>query len=398
MAKIIYMSDSPTISTGYGRVSKELTVALHEAGHEIICIAWGFQHGMKNPYPFKMMPCNTTHDRFGEDILARAIRDEQPDIVMTLGDPWMTSFMPEMEERKSVVWISYFPIDGSPIPLDWHGWLKNIDVPVVFSKFAFNLVKDIIGKEPVYIPHGVDTEVFKPLGNKKELRNKILGREDDLFIVGCVARNQPRKNLPALIKAFSAFARNKKDVALYMHTQIRDVGWNIDELIERYGIQDKAYCTNGMSALQGIPDENLNEVYNLFDVFALPTMAEGFGLPILEAHSAGLPVLVTNFSACPDLAVDRQELVKVKDTLVMGRGIEQAIIDTDDLTRKMNILYSEWKNKSSKKIHELGIKGRTSALKMDWKDINSEFIRLIEYIEPKAKKIDKTIRPNFYRI
>lgn len=398
MAKIVYMSDSPTLPTGYGRVSKELTIALHESGHDVTVIAWGFQNGMENPFPFKMIPCNTRNDNFGEDILARVIREQSPDIVFTLGDPWMTEWLPYMEERKTVAWVSYFPIDGSPIPLNWHEWLRNIDVPVVFSKFAFNLVKDVIGREPVYIPHGVDTNVFKPLENKKDVRKSIMGREDDLFVVGCVARNQPRKNLPALIRAFSEFSKNKKDVALYLHTQIRDVGWNIDELIERYEIEDKSYCTNNMQALRGVPDSNLNEIYNVFDVFALPTMAEGFGLPILEAHSAGLPVLVTNFSACPDIVVDRQELVKVKDTLIMGRNIEQAIIDTDDLVRKLNIFYREWKSNGSRKIHEIGIKGRKSALEMDWKNINSEFIRLIEHIEPKAKKIDKTIRPNFYRI
>jgi glycosyltransferase involved in cell wall biosynthesis len=398
MAKIIYMSDSPTVPTGYGRVSKELTVALHNEGHSVTCIGWGFSEGQENPYPFKIVPCDTRRDNFGEDILARLIREEKPDIVFTLGDPWMTEFFPSMEERKTVCWISYFPIDGYPIPPDWHSWLRNIDVPVVFSKFSHELVSQVIGRKPIYIPHGVDTDNFKPLDNKEELRKNILGFEGDKFIVGCVARNQPRKNLPALIKAFSEFSKNKDDVALYFHSQIRDVGWNIDELIGRFDLQEKAYCTNNMVALRGVSDKHLNEIYNIFDLFALPTMAEGFGLPILESQSAGVPVLVTDFSACPDLVVDRQQLIKVKDTLIMGRGIEQAIADTDDLVRKLNIFYNDWKKKDSAKLKELGAKGRSKALKMDWKDVNAEFCKLIKTVEPKAKQIDKTIKPNFYRL
>jgi glycosyltransferase involved in cell wall biosynthesis len=398
MANIIYVSDSPTLPTGYGRVSKELTTSLHNAGHDITVIGWGFKEGQHNPHPYPIIPCQTHQENFGEDILARLIRDKKPDIVMTLGDPWMTNWFPSMEERKAVCWISYYPIDGYPIPKEWHSWIKDANVPVVFSKFSHKLVSEIIGSNPIYIPHGVDTEVFKPLPEKKELRKKILGKEDDLFVVGCVARNQPRKNLPALIRAFARFSQDREDVALYLHSQIRDVGWNLDELIERYSLTKKSYCTTGMEALQGVSDSQLNEIYNLFDVFALPTMAEGFGLPILEAHSVGVPVLVTDFSACRDLAVDKQELVKVKTTMIMGRNIEQAVIDEDDLVRKLSALYIDWKRKKSTRLRELGEKGRKSALTMDWKEVNGEFVSLIEHLEPQLDKMDKTIKPNFYRI
>ncbi|HLI46123.1 MAG TPA: glycosyltransferase family 4 protein [Geobacterales bacterium] len=396
MAKIIYVSDYVGLSTGYGVVGKNLTGAFSQAGHDIIHVGWGY-NGEPHNFPFKIIPCNTHQDNFGEDILARLIRDEQPDIVFSLSDPWMVQWFPHMEERKAVCWVAYFPLDGFPVPPDWHEWMKNIDVPVVMSKFGFQLAKEILGKDPVYIPHGVNTSVFKPLDNINAIKRQIIGR-DDVFVVGCVARNQPRKNIPALIKAFSQFAKNKDDVALYLHMQIRDVGWNIDELIGRFGLNDKAYATNGFTALNGIPDEELNKLYNMFDVMALPSMSEGFGLPLLESQSAGTPVLVTDFSACTELTVDKQELIRVKDTLIMGRNIEQAIADTDDLAHKLNIFYRDWKNKDSKKLKELGSKGRQKALGMDWNRINQEFIKVIEKVEPEAKKLDKTIRPRFYQI
>lgn len=395
MAKIVWMSDSPTITTGYGRVSKELCNAFHNEGHEVICIGWGHQDSQPNPFPFRLVACDSYNDNFGEDILANLIRNEKPDILFTLGDPWMTEYIPEMEERKTVAWVSYFPIDGYPVPLNWHRWMQNADIPVVFSKFSFDLVKDIIGRNPIFIPHGVDTDTFKPLSDTQAIKKQILGF-DDKFVVGTVARNQPRKNLPALIKAFAKFVKNKDDAVLYMHTQIRDVGWNIDELVNRFDIQDKVYSTNQFNALSGMKDYQLNEIYNTFDLFALPTMAEGFGLPILEAQSCGVPVLVTDFSACSELVVDRSELIKVKDTLIMGRGIEQAIADTDDLAQKLGYFYNDWKKKNSVKKHALGKQGREKAESMSWSKINSEFINLIKIIEPQAKEIDKTIKPSFF--
>lgn len=395
MAKIVFMSDSPTINTGYGRVAREVTTALHNAGHDLLVIGWGAHHSNKEvDLPFPLIPVKTHEENYGEEALAQIVREEQPDIVFTLGDPWMTEWIPHMEERSAFRWLSYFPIDGHPIPPQWHSWVKDADVPIVFSKYAYNLVKQIT-KDVVYIPHGVDTEVFKPLDTQKEIKSNVLGR-DDLFVVGCVARNQPRKNLPALIKAFAKFSRNKEDVALYLHTQIRDVGWNIDELVTGFGLTEKAYSTSGFSALHGVSDASLNELYNMFDVMALPTMAEGFGLPILESQSAGTPVLVTDFSACSELTVNRQELIKVKDTLIMGRGIEQAIADTDDLANKLGFFYNDWK-RQSKRLTELGAEGRKKAESMDWRDVNGEFIKLIGKVE-ELGELDKTIRPKFYRI
>jgi glycosyltransferase involved in cell wall biosynthesis len=384
------MSDSPTVSTGYGRVGKVLCENFVKEGHELICIGWGYD-GSPHDLPYNIIPCRQ-EDRFGEDALAKVIREEKPDILFTLGDPWMTEFIPSMEERSAVTWLSYFPIDGYPIPPSWHAWIKNIDVPVVFSQFAKDLIEKEVGRQVSLIYHGVDTETFVPL-NKAEVK-KEFGVEDK-FVVGTVARNQPRKNLPALIKAFSIFAKNKPDALLYMHSQIVDVGWNIAELVARFDVKDKAFTTPNFNALHGVSDEELVKIYNMFDIFVLPTMAEGFGLPIIEAQSCEVPVLVTDFSACQELVVDKQELIKVKDTIIMGRNIEQAIADVDDIVRKLNFFYDDWKKKGGKKLSYYGIEGRKKAKQIDWQLINKDFNKLLKQVEPHALRREKRIYPNF---
>jgi glycosyltransferase involved in cell wall biosynthesis len=395
MAKILYMSDSPTITTGYGRVSKMLCDSFVEAGHTVIVVGWGQDGDITTNSKYQIVPCDIGRDRFGEDIIAQLIRREKPDILFTLGDPWMTEYIPQLEERKAVTWISYFPIDGYPIPPAWRNWIANADVPVVFSKFAKELIHKTFDLNTALIYHGVDTKTFKPM-DKAEIKAGY--NASDLFIIGTVARNQPRKNLPALIKAFSIFAKNKPDTVLYMHTQIRDAGWNIDELVNTYGISDKAFTTSNFNAIKGISDIDLVKIYNLFDLFVLPTMAEGFGLPILEAQSCGIPVLVTDFSACSELVADRQGLVKVKDTIVLGRNIEQAIIDVDNLVHKMDYMYYDWKRRNGAKMKEISEKGRKFAEQLDWKFICSDFNKLLDQVVEKTKDKDKTIYPQFYRI
>jgi len=401
MAKIVMLSDSPTLTTGYGRVMQVLAPAFHELGHAVTVIGWGYT-GEPHDFPFPIIPCNAHADRFGEDILGEFIRYEKPDILFTLGDPWMTEFIPEMEERVAVHWVSYFPLDGYPIPKSWHGWLLNIDTPIVFSKFAQNLAEEVLGRKPPLIYHGVDTNKFQVL-DRSTCKQEILGF-DDKFIVGTVARNQPRKNLPALVRAFADFARGKDDVALYMHTQIRDVGWNIDELVERFELYDKAYCTDNFNALKGVPDSELNKLYSMFDLFALPTMSEGFGLPILEAQACGTPVLVTDFSACPELVVNRNQLIKVKDTIIMGRNIEQAIVDHDDMVRKLNYYYADWKKTragimgANSVLKAYGVAGRRLAESFDWSIQLKEFNKMLRQITPQAERRSKAIFPQFHKI
>jgi glycosyltransferase involved in cell wall biosynthesis len=390
--KIVYMSDSPTIPTGYGRVGKVLCQSFIDNGHEVEVIGWGYD-GSPHNLPYKIIPCDTHQERFGEDILANYIRNEKPDILFTLGDPWMVEYVPYMEERSAVTWVSYFPIDGFPIPKPWHDWINQCDVPVVFSKFAQNLIEQTIGRKPSLIYHGVNTDVFKPL-DKQEVRDSY--GVGDKFVVGTVARNQPRKNLPALIKAFSIFAKNKPDTLLYMHTQIQDVGWNIDEIVNRFEVSDKAFTTGGFNAYKGVSDEELVRIYNMFDIFVLPTMAEGFGLPILEAQACGIPVLVTDFSACSELVVDRQELLKVKDTIIMGRNIEQAIVDVDDIVRKLNFFYNDWKMHKGKKLNYYSTEGVKLAKELDWNIITNDFNTLLKRIEPKAVARPKKVIPSFY--
>lgn len=390
--KIVMMSDSPTIPTGYGRVIKTLAADFIERGHEVEVIGWGYG-GEPHDLPYNIIP-TPHHDRFGESVISSYIRFEKPDILFTLGDPWMLEFIPHMEERGAVTWVSYFPLDGAPVPLNWHKWIMAADVPVVFSKYAYELIRSTLpnARAPLFIPHGVDTEVFRPL-NKPQIKEEY--GVSDKFVVGTVARNQPRKNLPALIKAFSIFAAGKEDTLLYMHTQVRDVGWNIDELVARFNLEDKAFTTTGFDAFKGVSDSELVEVYNTFDIFVLPTMAEGFGLPILEAQSCGVPVLVTDYSACSELVVDRQELLKVKDLLIMGRGIEQAVVDVDDIVRKLNFFYNDWKHKGESKLQQYSTKGRALAEEFAWSLVCDKFEDLFKKIEEPSVNRDKRIYPSF---
>jgi glycosyltransferase involved in cell wall biosynthesis len=362
--KILWMSDPPTFFTGFGTVTKEiLTRLMRTDKYQIACLGWGYNGWPydRQEIPFDIYP--SYNPNLNRDTLLKVLEEYQPNILITLGDIWMVEWIVDLPNRLKFKFLPYFPIDGEPLYPPWSKFIRDADVPVTYSKFAQRLVqKTLPDVTPELIYHGVDTHVFHPIKKEEhhrpaELKNK--------FIVGCVARNQPRKNLPALIKAFARFCEDKVDAVLYLHTNPDDIGWDILDLLRRYQVFNRTCISKSASIQKGLDKGKLNEIYNLFDVMVLPTAGEGFGLPILEAMAAGVPVIATDYSSCVELLEGRGELIKVKEFLTAGRhNIEYAIPDIDDLVAKLDLLYTQ---PDLRKKHSKS--GLEFARTLDWDEI-----------------------------
>jgi len=334
--KLLWMSDSPVLCTGFGTVTREVLRRLHPLGrYDISCLGWGYDGW---PYdraeiPFDLYPAAAAD--VGREALPRVLEHLRPDLLVTLGDVWMVDWIAGIADRDGCRFVSYVPLDGGPLYPPWLEFLQAVDRPVTCSRFGQRLVEDAMGGARVdMIYHGVDTAVFRPLSRPRPAQ--LEGR----FIVGCTARNQPRKNLPLLIEAFARFAAGKDDAVLYLHSDPDDVGWDLLDLLRRHRVFERTCISKSASPTRGVTPAQLNKVYNLFDVMALPTAGEGFGLPIVEAMAAGVPVIVTAHSACVELVEGRGELLEVKGLMTAGRhNVDYAIPDVDDLVAKLDLLY-----------------------------------------------------------
>lgn len=391
MAKILCIGDSPSLDTGFGRVLRAVNQAFVDAGHNVQMIGWYHQHGRMN-FPYPIYPADKSNNQVLASAFNTLVQQWRPDIVFTLEDVPVLSWIPTVPLRKTFKWIAYFPLDGGPIPSTWVSIIKNMDRIITYSNYAKKLVnKQVPEKKAEMIYHGVDLSTFKPIHDKSDIRQAYGLR--DKFVVGCVARNQMRKNLPALIKSFAEFSKDKDDVALYMHTVPYEVfGWNLNEIIEMHGLAGKVYMTSGISPGIGVSDKTLATIYNLFDIKVLPTNGEGFGLPILEAHACGIPVLVTNYSACSELTVGPQERIKVNAYFTNNMGYEHAIVDNKDMVKKMNYFYN-----NREAINEYGLKGIEMANKLIWADLTEKFVDVIREESKSANSIQSKL-PRFHRI
>lgn len=104
---------------------------------------------------------------------------------------------------------------------------------------------------------------------------------------------QPRKNLPVLLEAF-AHAHLPADTLLVL---VGGKGWFYDEIFQRVtalGIADRVRFTGY------VPDDEIPLWYNAASLLALPSIYEGFGMPVIEAMACGTPVLAANTSSLPE--------------------------------------------------------------------------------------------------
>jgi glycosyltransferase involved in cell wall biosynthesis len=369
MLRVLLVTDSITLNTGYAQTAKIIVDALLEAKCDVRQLAWGINEEPQDS-KIKLYP-TSPNDFYGKTSFPNIIEDFLPQVVLSFGDLFNVSWIANFPNRF-FKWVAYFPIDAEHITVAQKHMILQIDQPIVYSKTALNIVLSETKREDLkIIYHGIDTEKFQPL-NKDELKRKY--RMDGKFIVGTVGRNNARKNFPALMEAFAEFSKDKPDAKLYLHTKPVDVGHNLYEYIKRYKLDNKVYFTQDMDGVIGLSDDELVELYNCFDIFVSTTAGEGLGLPVLEAQACKVPVLVTDYSACKEF-VPKDFRIKVKAHYFEPFwDVERAIIDQEDLVDKLNKLYH---NKQVLPI--IGEKSRSFVEGYDWKFIKplwSYFIKL----------------------
>lgn len=348
--RILYVGDSPTVNTGFGTVAKNLLLRFTKTGHELVALGINHYGNPYNPkdFPFPIYPVDqgSIERMYGYDKMWPIYEAVKPDLIFFINDPWIINeyMIRKPEHIPMPKIVAYYPTDAGPIKKVWMDLLNSLDAQVCYSYYAESVVMESNGgKRPKnlhQIYHGVDTTAYHPV-NQQMARNSM-GISKDKFIVGMVARNQYRKRFDILLKAFSDFSKNKPETMLYLHTAKQDVGFDIDEMVLQLGLKNRVYTTDGVRPDKGVSDEELNLIYNSFDVNALISLGDGFGLPVAESMATGCPQLVSDHSCLKELVEGHGGLtVKTSAWLMNTTGINTwgGVSDVDDLKDKLEILY-----------------------------------------------------------
>lgn len=284
--------------SGYGQQSAELLPLIRDEGYPLAtCNFFGLQGGKIMLDGILQYP--VINHTYGSDAMVLHGRDFKADVVFSFMDTWVLNPNDLQQVNR---WIPYLPIDHDPVPKVILDRLKFAYRIITYSKFGQTQLQDN-GLYSTYIPHTVNTEIFKPM-DKKE-RKQRAGIDPNAFIFGMVAANKdnpPRKSFQEVLDAFKMFLEKVPNSLLYIHTNPQfPGGFPIDEYATFLGIKDKVLFPDPYQMSFNTDKEGMNLIYNTMDCFLMPSVSEGFGIGIIEAQACGVPVIVNNFTSMPEL-------------------------------------------------------------------------------------------------
>jgi glycosyltransferase involved in cell wall biosynthesis len=356
--RIAWLSDYDLQGSGYLNISVPLCKELTKRGHLIKAAGIGYK-GQEHNYNFSIIPAQNLRESYA--IINNLSRLWGIDaLVVALDIPLQELVLRQLQNRK-YKYIGIMPIESTPMYISWAMTLLSMDKAMIISEFGVNEAKRL-GIDATYIPIGIDAISWRPpTPDEKKALKKYFGFSENTFVVLTVADNQERKNLDAAMRMFSGFASGKDAKYILVTRPQNSVGWKLSELAQEYGISDKI-----MIFERGIPFKELWSIYACADAFLLSSKAEGYGLPLMEAMSVGIPCLATNSTGMKELLSDGRGILidsKYNEYRDPFGGGYRYFASIDDGIWKLDYLYEAY---DTEPIQEIINKARKFVEQRTW--------------------------------
>lgn len=202
--------------------------------------------------------------------------------------------------------------------------VKHADRLIAVSNWTKTQLIKRLGADPkkIFVIHeGVSNRIIKAKTSqfkpeyRRQIRHKYNLPQDYILFVGTI---QPRKNLVRLIKAFSSITFPECDLVI-----AGKPGWMYEPIVA------EAKKNRRVHLIGRVADADLAAVYKLAKLFVWPSLMEGFGLPILEAMTLGIPVIASDRGALPEVAGDAALLVDPTRTADLTKAIKLCLENED---------------------------------------------------------------------
>jgi hypothetical protein len=356
--KILFWSNGSSLKTGFGANVRNILKTLHkDPDLEVYEASNGFplNKEIKTPwksfgtYPVDQGVLNEINGDEGKKRLAyygnyaidKIIEEVKPDVIFGIEDIWAFDIA-KKKWHGNVPFVAWITVDSLPILEQAKILHSKSDKFLVWATFAEEQMKKD-GYDVETLHGAIDYSSFFPLSpeTKKNLRQNV-GIQDSDFVIGFVFKNQLRKSVPNLLDGFKRFKEKcPKNInpKLLLHTEWERDGncWDIESYIKEKGIDKKdvlttyicdkcnryhilpyqgsgldcPFCSSQKSfgpkrGMVSVSEKQLNEIYNVMDVYCHPFTSGGQELPIQEAKAAGLITLVTEYSCGTDSCYPEQ--------------------------------------------------------------------------------------------
>ena len=392
--KVLTLGDHPLSPSGVGSQTKYVCEALLKTGKfSILSLGGAIKHKdyrqvTVEPYldDWRVIPV----DGYGSKEMIRSLlRNEKPDILWIMTDPRFWGWLWEMEnEIRPLCPIVYYHVwDNYPVPMFNRKFYLSNDVIATISK----LTDDIVSKaapevQRQYIPHAVDSEIFKPMTQEqiKFIREKNLPEQDrDKTIFFWNNRNARRKQSGTLIWWFKEWL-DKEDLhekaQLIMHTDPKDMhGQDLERIIDHLGLDSHRQV---LLSTKKVNQSDLAAMYNMVDCTVNISDAEGFGLATLESMSCGTPIIATVTGGLQDQLMDGTKQLGIpifpaSKAIIGSQQVPYIYEDRIDKKQFMSALGKIF-TMSNKARREWGLQGREHVVKnFNFENFNSSWANLL---------------------
>lgn len=183
--------------------------------------------------------------------------------------------------------------------------LDEVDAVLCVGFSEYEKAKQILDPKRVhFLPNGVHPEQFQYTESQRNEARSKLGFREDAFIYGCISRIDPQKNQDLLIDAFCQLAADQPITCLVICGPVTSASYatKLQQKIDRSGFADR------IQLLPPVAPDSAAKVglFAALDTFVLPSRHEPFGIVILEAWSAGKPVIAAKVGGLARLITDRK--------------------------------------------------------------------------------------------
>jgi len=363
--KILLLSDDLRMTSGIANVSKQLVLGTVDKYDWVQLGA-----AIKHPEAGKVLDLNDDvraqtgvsdasvkiypSDGYGNpDIIRQLLMIEKPDAILHFTDPryWIWLYDMEHEIRQSVPLFFYHIWDDLPDPKYNRDYYESCDWLGCISKQTYGIVKRVgtWDKESywkpledwqvTYVPHGINSELYKPEDVPTEFKKSIFGDKEYEFVLYWnnrnIRRKQPMDAMLAFDKFREALPEDKRDkVCMLMHTEpVQEHGTDLPTFIE--------HCmpdSNVIFAPNKYTEKELNYLYNIADVTINIASNEGFGLATAESVMAGTPIIVNVTGGLQDQCGFRDKgtgkLLTEEDYVEIG--------SLHDRHKKAGVVWGDW--------------------------------------------------------
>ena len=355
---LVVFSDGPSLPSGLARIARDLCQRLHTEqgalGIDLLQIGWNPRAYRAPDWPVVNLSQLHAEGDWGCAEVAEAwpqVFGHDQGILLTIWDPSRVWSLLPLQHAERHLW-GYFPLDGvnaqGTIGGPAREAIQRVDRALAYGRWGSQVIRGIRSAPAPYLPHGIDLETWQ-LGHTPDAlaqAEAVLRPRAGSWVLGCVATNQPRKDLGLYFATLAELRRRGEKVTGWLHTDLLVRAWAVGQLAEDFGL--RRYVTIS----QNLDDTVLAACYSCCGVTLAPGLGEGFGYPIVESLACGTPVCHVDYAGGREWVPVNAWRIPARAWRLEGcYGIARPVIDPVDAANAVQRAI-DWRRQEERVVQE----------------------------------------------